>query len=59
MSQASGYRKGKDLCLLNVRWAPAPGANCPQDQPISACNLRPEQRAYTITLNCAQPAVRQ
>ena len=54
----SGWRKGSDLCLLNVGWQPSPAANCPQDQPVSACNVPPEEQIYTISLNCAQPAGR-
>jgi hypothetical protein len=49
----SGWRKGNELCLLGVSWKPSADANCPQDQPISACNVKPEQQLYTITLNCA------
>jgi hypothetical protein len=51
---ATGFRKGDGLCLLNVGWEPSQDANCPQDQPISACQLAPEQQLYTIVLNCAQ-----
>jgi hypothetical protein len=51
---AIGFRKGDGLCLLNVGWEPSGDANCPQDQPISACQLAPEQQLYTIVLNCAQ-----
>jgi len=51
---ATGFRKGDGLCLLNVGWEPSQDASCPQDQPISACQLVPEQQLYTIVLNCAQ-----
>jgi hypothetical protein len=51
---ASGFRKGDGLCLLNVGWKPTEDAHCPTDQPISACELAPEQQLYTIVLNCAQ-----
>ncbi len=26
--------------------------NCPKDQPISACQVTPEQQIYTVTLDC-------
>ncbi len=48
----SGYRKGNQLCLTSAMWQPDASANCPQDQPISACPVTPEQQLYTITLNC-------
>ncbi len=51
---ASGYRQNSALALVSVKWAPAPDANCPKDQPISACTLKPAQKLYTITVNIAQ-----
>nr|MBN1228320.1 hypothetical protein [Anaerolineae bacterium] len=50
---AGGYRRDSGLLLLTVMWEPAEEANCPQDQPISACNLDPDQMLYTITLSGA------
>jgi putative hemolysin len=47
-----GYRKGDQICLTGAMWAPDASANCPKDQPISACSVTPEQQVYTITLNC-------
>lgn len=32
-------------------------ANCPQDQPISTCKVKSEQRNYTVTLNCGLEAL--
>jgi hypothetical protein len=51
---ASGFRKAEGLCLLSVGWEPADDAECPKDQPISECELAPEQQLYSIVLNCAQ-----
>jgi len=49
---AAGYRKGDQICLAAAMWAPDESANCPEDQPISACQVTPEQQNYTVTLNC-------
>jgi len=49
---AVGYRKGDQICLAAAMWQPDESANCPDDQPISACELTPEQQNYTVTLNC-------
>ena len=49
---AAGYRKGDQLCLAAAIWHPDDSANCPADQPISACEVKPEQQLYTVTLNC-------
>jgi len=50
----AGFHRAGGLCLLTVGWEPSEDADCPQDQPISACQLTPEQQLYNIELNCAQ-----
>ncbi len=50
----SGFRKGNQICLAGAIWVPDAAANCPKDQPISACQVAPAQQLYTVTLNCAQ-----
>jgi putative hemolysin len=47
-----GYRKDNEICVASAIWTPVESANCPQDAPITACNLTPEQKIYTVTLNC-------
>jgi hypothetical protein len=54
-----GFRQGGGLCLLTVEWKPSPDANCPSDKPISDCQLKPEQKLYSVSLNCAQGASSQ
>jgi dipeptidase D len=51
-----GYRKGDQICWAGARWDPDDSANCPQDQPVSACTVTPAQQNYTITLNCGVEA---
>ncbi len=51
---ATAFHLENALCLLHVGWEPSEDADCPSDQPISACELAPEQQLYTATLNCAQ-----
>jgi len=53
---AMGFQKDQGVCLLSVNWEPSADADCPEDQPISACDLKPEQKEFTIVLNCAQAA---
>jgi hypothetical protein len=48
-----GFRRDSALILVLVGWEPSADANCPQDQPIFACDLAPEQKLYTITLSAA------
>jgi putative hemolysin len=40
--------------MADAMWLPDPAANCPQDQPISACQLTAAQQLYTITIDTAQ-----
>jgi hypothetical protein len=50
----TGYRQGDALCLALAYWEPSDDANCPSDQPLGACDLAPEQKLYTITLDCVK-----
>lgn len=51
---ASDLRQANALCLMRVNWNPSEDAHCPEDQPISTCELKPEQRLYEIVLQCAR-----
>jgi hypothetical protein len=48
----AGYRKGDEICMADAQWWPDASANCPKDQPVSTCQVTPEQQVYTVTLNC-------
>lgn len=48
----AGYRKGDQICLADAIWHADESANCPKDQPITACVVKPEQQLYTINLTC-------
>jgi hypothetical protein len=47
-----GYRKDKQICVASAIWTPVESADCPQDAPITTCKVTPEQKIYTVTLNC-------
>lgn len=51
---ATAMTRDMGLMLISVEWIPSPDANCPADQPISACSLTPEQKLYTIQVSAAQ-----
>jgi hypothetical protein len=36
--------------LGSVQWQPAEGVDCPEDQPISACDVDPADEEFTIAL---------
>jgi hypothetical protein len=48
-----GMTRDAALLLVLAEWTPDPAANCPNDQPISACELTPEQQFYTVTVQAA------
>jgi archaellum component FlaG (FlaF/FlaG flagellin family) len=52
--ELTGFRQANRLCRLLVGWEPSEDANCPSDQPIYECELSPEQKLYTVSLNCVQ-----
>lgn len=51
---ATAYSKNNVLTRTLVEWQPSPQASCPADQPISACQLTPEQQLLRITLDLTQ-----
>jgi len=51
---AAGLYRDMGLMLINVTWQPIMGVVCPDDQPLDACGLTPDQKAYTVEVNLAQ-----
>jgi len=51
--EAFALTRDSAVLLINAGWLPDPSANCPADQPISACDLQPEQKLYTISIQAA------
>lgn len=51
---AAALRRNTDLMRVRANWWTKLGVNCPQDQPISACPLTPEQKEYTVVIEVAQ-----
>jgi hypothetical protein len=54
----TAYNRGNVLCFMLVEAKPVDPALCPSDQPIATCweTLKPEQKVFNLTLNCAQPS---
>jgi hypothetical protein len=51
---ATAMTRDMGLMMMDVGWKPAMGVDCPDDQPISACPLTPEQKTYSINIDVAQ-----
>ncbi|MBP7689884.1 MAG: hypothetical protein KA765_18345 [Thermoflexales bacterium] len=46
--------RNTDLMHIRANWWTKLGVNCPQDQPIAACPLTPEQKEYTVVVEVAK-----
>lgn len=57
MGMSDGFRRNNALGLLSVMWQPSADANCPNDQPIGACNLTAEQKLFTVNFDIARLVV--
>lgn len=53
---ATSYFKGTTVAAVSVSWTPSDEANCPTDQPISACDIAPSQQNFTISIELVQIA---
>jgi len=55
-SYAIAYTKDKFLCLMSVRSEPSDSSLCSGNEPFAVCweRLTPEQKTFSLTLNCAQ-----
>lgn len=49
----TGFRKGDAIAVLSTQLTDDTTRQCPQDQPIAACDLPPEKQNYTITIELA------
>lgn len=48
-----GFTRGRTVLMAAAEWEPAAGVKCSNNQPIAACNLKPEQQIYAIVLKAA------
>ena len=51
---ASGFEKENKLALMQVGWTPSEEVDCPTDQPISACDIEPNQQIFTVVIELVQ-----
>jgi hypothetical protein len=53
-----GYVKGNRVATVDVSWEPGPGANCSDKAPLSACNIQPQQKLWSVTVDIVQKAAK-
>jgi hypothetical protein len=51
---ASGFEKADKLAFVSVNWEPSEDAECPDDQPISDCDLESSQQLFTVVIELVQ-----
>ncbi len=51
---ATAFRRGRDLAQVIVDYQPSENVSCPEDQPISACEIPPKEQIYTIFVRVAE-----
>lgn len=53
---ATSYFKDTTVAMVSVNWDPSEDVECPEDQPISACDIEPGQQNFTISIELVQIA---
>ena len=46
-----GYVIGSRIATVQVSWEPGPGAVCSDKQPLSSCNIQPQQKLWTAIVD--------
>jgi hypothetical protein len=49
-----GFTNGSRIATVDVSWEPGPGATCSDKQPLSACNITPQQKLWTVTVDIVE-----
>jgi hypothetical protein len=49
-----GFVSGNRIATIDVSWEPGPGVTCSDTQPLSACNIQPQQKLWTVTVDIVE-----
>ena len=49
-----GFLSGNRIAELDVSWEPGPGVTCSDKQPLSACNVAPQQKLWNIVVDIVE-----
>jgi hypothetical protein len=49
-----GFTSGNRLAAVDVGWEPGPGVSCSDKEPLSACNIQPQQKLWTVTVDIVE-----
>jgi len=53
-----GFVSSNRIAAVAVSWEPGPGASCSDKQPLSACNITPQQKLWTVTVDIVEKAAK-
>jgi hypothetical protein len=53
-----GFVNGSRIATVDVSWEPGPGVTCSDKEPLSACNIQPQQKLWNVTVDIIQKAGR-
>jgi hypothetical protein len=51
-----GFVSGSRIATVEVSWEPGPGATCSDKEPLSACNIQPQQKLWSVTVDIVEKA---
>ncbi|HEV2187125.1 MAG TPA: hypothetical protein VGR70_07940 [Stellaceae bacterium] len=49
-----GFVNGSRIATVEVSWEPGPGASCSDKQPLSACNITPQQKLWNVMVDIVE-----
>jgi hypothetical protein len=51
-----GFVSGSRVATVEVSWEPGPGVTCSDKQPLSSCNITPQQKLWSVTVDIVEKA---
>jgi len=49
-----GFVSGSRIATVDVSWEPGPSATCSDKEPLSSCNIQPQQKLWSVTVDIVE-----
>ncbi len=49
-----GYVSGSRVATIEAHWEPGPGTNCSEKEPLSSCNISPQQKTWNVVVDVVE-----
>jgi hypothetical protein len=49
-----GFVNGSRIATVEVHWEPGPGATCSEKEPLSSCNISPQQKMWNVVIDVVE-----